>query len=98
MEPSKKQRADYLLSQIEYDHRMQLIGRRVKNLRLRKGFSLTALSELAEVRELHISNIERGVAALTNPVMDKLAAALGVTSEYLQRPMMLGFLDDVRTD
>jgi transcriptional regulator with XRE-family HTH domain len=55
------------------------IGRRVRELRDAHGLSLDALAERSGVSRSNISLIERGQSSPTAVVLDKLAAALGVT-------------------
>ena len=55
------------------------IARRVRELRDAHGFSLDALAERSGVSRSNISLIERGQSSPTAAVLDKLAAALGVT-------------------
>ena len=55
------------------------IARRVRQLRDGAGFSLEALAERSGVSRSNISLIERGQSSPTAAVLDKLAAALGVT-------------------
>jgi len=55
------------------------IARRVRELRDAQGFSLDALAARSGVSRSNISLIERGQSSPTAAVLDKLAAALGVT-------------------
>lgn len=55
------------------------IARRVRALRDAQGFSLEVLAERSGVSRSNISLIERGQSSPTATVLDKLAAALGVT-------------------
>lgn len=55
------------------------ISRRVQSLRRQRGYSLEALAERSGVSRSAISLIERGETSPTAVVLDKLAAALGVT-------------------
>jgi transcriptional regulator with XRE-family HTH domain len=55
------------------------IARSVRDLRDAQGFSLDALAERSGVSRSNISLIERGQSSPTAAVLDKLAAALGVT-------------------
>ena len=56
-----------------------LIARRVRELRDARSFSLDSLAERSKVSRSNISLIERGESSPTATVLDKLAAALGVT-------------------
>ena len=55
------------------------IGRRVRDLRAAGGLSLEALSDRSGVSRSNISLIERAQSSPTASVLDKLAAALGVS-------------------
>ena len=55
------------------------IARRVRELRDEHGYSLDALAERSGVSRSNISLIERGQSSPTAAVLDKLAAARGVT-------------------
>lgn len=55
------------------------IARRVRELRDAQAWSLEALAERSGVSRSNISLIERGQSSPTATVLDKLAAALGVT-------------------
>lgn len=56
-----------------------LIAARVAALRAERNLSLDALARLSGVSKSNISLIERGESSPTATVLDKLAAALGVT-------------------
>ncbi len=55
------------------------IGRRVRDLRDAKGWSLDTLSDKSTVSRSNISLIERGQSSPTATVLEKLATALDVT-------------------
>jgi transcriptional regulator with XRE-family HTH domain len=55
------------------------IAARVSGLRQERGYSLEVLAELSGVSRSNISLIERAESSATAVVLDKLAAALGVT-------------------
>src|SRR6185369_3447366 len=57
----------------------QRIASRVRELRDAQGYSLDALAERSGVSRSNISLIERAQSSPTAAVLDKLAAALGVT-------------------
>ncbi len=61
------------------DHITPRLARRVRALRDASGYSLDALAERSGVSRSAISLIERGQSSPTAVVLDKLAAALGVT-------------------
>ncbi|MFC6231365.1 helix-turn-helix domain-containing protein [Paenibacillus allorhizosphaerae] len=64
-----------------------MLGKRVRQLRMERGLSLSALAEAADVAKSYLSTIERDIHS--NPsvhVMDKIAAALDVPLEQLLHP------------
>jgi transcriptional regulator with XRE-family HTH domain len=66
----------------QYNGRMDIntiIARRVRELREAQQFSLDALATSSGVSRSNISLIERGQSSASATVLDKLAAALGVT-------------------
>ncbi|PGZ80211.1 transcriptional regulator [Priestia megaterium] len=61
-----------------------MIGERIKEIRLRKHYSITRLAEEAQISKSYLSQIEKG--ANTNPSLQmlyKIAASLGTTIDYL---------------
>ena len=61
-----------------------MIGERIKEIRLRKHYSITRLAEEAQISKSYLSQIEKG--ANTNPSLQmlyKIAASLGTTVDYL---------------
>ncbi len=61
----------------------QIIARRINALRETQKLSLDALASLSGVSRSNISLIERGQSSASATVLDKLAAALGVTLSSL---------------
>ena len=62
----------------------ELLGKKVRDLRKQKGISMEKLAELAYSTKGYIHHIETSI--LPNPGIDKvakIAAALGVTIDYL---------------
>lgn len=62
----------------------EMIGDRIKKLRLQKGFSITELAEQAGVSKSYLSYIERNLQ--NNPslqVLSKLAVPLNTNIDYL---------------
>lgn len=60
------------------------IGKRIKELRLRKHISLSELAETADVAKSYLSNVERGIQS--NPsiqFIEKIASSLGVSMSSL---------------
>lgn len=61
-----------------------MVGEKIKSLRIRKKYSITELSEKANVSKSYLSYIERGIQE--NPslqVITRLAKTLDTTVEYL---------------
>lgn len=61
----------------------KIIARRINELRETQKFSLDSLAALSGVSRSNISLIERGQSSASATVLDKLAAALGVTLSSL---------------
>ena len=59
------------------------LGKKIKNLRISKGYTQEKLSEMAEISQRALSSIEIGENFVTAGTFDKLSKALGVTSEEL---------------
>lgn len=55
----------------------QRVGPTLRAMRLRRGFSLNDLAELAEISPSHLSRIERGLTVPSYDVLDNIASALG---------------------
>jgi len=69
---------------IHSKERFYVIGERIKEIRLRKHYSITRLAEEAQISKSYLSQIEKG--ANTNPSLQmlyKIAASLGTTIDYL---------------
>lgn len=61
-----------------------MIGKRIRELRIQKRYSITELAERAGVAKSYISNIERGI--MSNPsiqFLEKVADSLGVSMDDL---------------
>jgi XRE family transcriptional regulator, master regulator for biofilm formation len=61
-----------------------MIGQKIKRLRLQKGYSITELGRLADVSKSYLSQLERGMQ--TNPSLQflvKVSAPLDTTVTYL---------------
>jgi transcriptional regulator with XRE-family HTH domain len=61
------------------DFRLKRLGRRVRDERLRRGFSLEELSALCRVSRSMISAVERGAKAATVLVLDRISTGLGTS-------------------
>lgn len=78
--------ASLLDKYFQYNKRMdinKIIARRINELRETQKLSLDALAALSGVSRSNISLIERGQSSASATVLDKLAAALGVTLSSL---------------
>jgi transcriptional regulator with XRE-family HTH domain len=60
-------------------------GKRVKEIRLRKGLSQGGLAKILGVHPTYISGIERGVRNMALKNIERLAKALGVPIEELMK-------------
>ena len=61
----------------------EFIGRRIKEIRLKKGFTQDNLSELTDLSIQHISNIERAHSKMSIETLVKIANVLEVTPDIL---------------
>lgn len=59
------------------------IGQRVSNLRKEAGYTQAQLSEIIEINEKNLSNIERGVNDMTMNTVIKLCKALNASADYI---------------
>lgn len=59
------------------------LGKKIKKLRLEKGYTQDKLSELANISQKALSSIEIGENFVTAETLDKLLEALDITSEDL---------------
>lgn len=57
----------------------QRLAKNLRTLRLQKGWSQEAFADEAGIHRTYVSDLERGARNPTIIVVDKLAAALGVT-------------------
>lgn len=64
---------------IDYD----IIGKRIKELRLKKKMTQAVLAELSGVEPSNISHIERAATKLSLPTLVSIANALGATLDEL---------------
>ncbi|WP_059170871.1 helix-turn-helix domain-containing protein [Bacillus sp. FJAT-27445] len=61
-----------------------MLGARIKELRLQRGYSISELAKLADVSKSYLSQIERGIQK--NPslqFLNKVAATLDTSIEFL---------------
>ncbi len=61
------------------------IGRRIKELRQKKGFSQEAFGDLCGINRTHMGEIERGKWNLTLGTLCKVAEKLGTTISALTK-------------
>ena len=64
-----------------------MIGERIKNLRLQKGYSINRLAEKAHISKSYLCHLEKGLNS--NPslkMLDKIASSLHTTIDYLIDP------------
>lgn len=59
------------------------LGRKIKNIRIRKGYTQEKLSEMAEISQRALSSIELGENFVTAETLDRLLFALEITAEEL---------------
>ena len=59
------------------------LGKKIKQLRLSKGYTQEKLSEMADISQRALSSIEIGENFITAETLDKLMVALEITAEEL---------------
>jgi transcriptional regulator with XRE-family HTH domain len=64
----------------------RVVGRNVRELRLRKGMSQEDLAEATGAKRTYVSDLERGQRNPTLKSLDRFAAVLGVEAWKLLRP------------
>lgn len=57
------------------------LGKRIKALRIQRGYTQDKLSELIDISQRALSSIELGENFVTSETLDKLLAAFEITSE-----------------
>jgi transcriptional regulator with XRE-family HTH domain len=65
---------------IMIDKTSQDIGKRIKQYRLNAGLSQVSLAEMSSIHSNTLARLERGQHRASNPTIEKLAKALGVTA------------------
>ena len=71
-----------------------MIGNKIKELRTKKGYTITELSKLAKVSKSYLSQLERGLQR--NPSLQflyKIATPLDTTIEYLLKGERISSLE-----
>ena len=59
------------------------LGKKIKIIRLQKGFTQEKLSEMADISQKALSSIETGENFITAETLDKLLVALDITLQEL---------------
>jgi len=60
------------------------IGRRIKEIRIKKGMSQFKLAELIGLRQQHIARIESGLYSTGIDILSKIADALGCKIDLIE--------------
>ena len=61
------------------------MGRKIREARLKKGYTQQTLSEKADIGEMYLSEIERGIKMPSINLFIKLITALDVSADYVLR-------------
>lgn len=61
----------------------QELGKKIKDMRIKKGYTQEKLSEMVDISQRALSSIELGENFISSETFDKLLVALDVTSEEL---------------
>lgn len=61
------------------------LGNKIKEARLKKGVTQQELSHAADINEMYLSEIERGVKMPSMNVFTKLIVALDISADYVLR-------------
>lgn len=64
------------------------LGSKIKEARASKGFTQQELSRAADINEMYLSEIERGVKMPSMNVFIKLIVALDISADYVLRDVM----------
>ncbi len=59
------------------------VGKRIAELRFRRGYTREKLSELADISVQFLADIEKGRKSMTIATLRKLSSALLVTTDYI---------------
>jgi len=62
---------------------MLMLGERLRQLRIEKGYTQIELAEVANVGQSMIAQIESGQKQASAPIIAALAKKLGVSADYL---------------
>ena len=61
------------------------LGRKIREARIKKGFTQQTLSEKADIGEMYLSEIERGIKMPSMNLFVKLITALDISADYILR-------------
>lgn len=61
------------------------LGRRIREARRQKGYTQHALAEKADIGEVYLSEIERGLKMPSMNIFIKIVSALEVSADYVLR-------------
>ena len=61
------------------------LGKKIREARLKKGYTQQTLAEKADVAEMYISQIERGLKMPSMNLFIKIITALDISSDYILR-------------
>lgn len=59
------------------------VGKRIAELRFKRGYTREKLSELADISVQFLADIEKGKKSMTIATLRKLSSALLVTTDYI---------------
>jgi transcriptional regulator with XRE-family HTH domain len=62
------------------------LGKRIRQVRQAKGFTLSGFARLAEMDKGHLCRVELGVVEAELPTLRQIAKMLGVSASYLIDP------------
>lgn len=61
------------------------LGRKIREARIKKGYTQQTLSEKADIGEMYLSEIERGIKMPSMNLFIKLITALDISADYVLR-------------
>lgn len=61
------------------------LGRKIRDARIKKGYTQQTLSEKADIGEMYLSEIERGIKMPSMNLFIKLITALDISADYVLR-------------
>ncbi len=68
---------------MEIELNYKLIGKRLRTIRKKRGYTQEQLAELADISSQHCSGIETGGAKVSLPALIRLCNALGATPDEI---------------